>query len=144
MTSRLIKSVWDREDFVKLLENRRFPFTVTITEGQKRSIEQNKLQRMWLREASEQLADHSPEEYRAYCKLHFGVPILRNENDEFREAYDKHVRPHTYEDKLAFMSLPLDFPVTRLMKVKQKKRYLDEIYQHFSSLGVQLTNPEHG
>lgn len=108
-------------------------------EPPKRSDKQNRLQRKWLLEAAEQLKEYTPEEYRAYCKLHFGVPILRNENDKFRELYDRVVRPLSYEIKLEIMSIPIDFPVTRLMDKDQKKRCLDAIYQHFTGLGVFLT-----
>lgn len=81
------------------------------------------------------------EEYRAFCKLHFGVPILRNEHGEFRAKYDEKVKWRAYMDKLAFMAEPFDFPVTRLMTTRQHKKYLDAIYVHFTSLGFDLTDP---
>lgn len=140
----LVKSAADRDRVIAILKERKPPYLVSIKNGKHRSIEQNKLQRLWINEAAEQLGEYTPEEYRAYCKLHYGVPILRNEDDDFREAYDKHIRPHSYEDKLAMMAIPLDFPVTRLMKMGQKKRYLDDIYQHFFGLGVLLTEPDGG
>lgn len=105
----------------------------------KRSDKQNRLQRKWLLEAANQLKEYTAEEHRAYCKLHFGVPILRNENDKFREMYDRIVRPLSYETKLEIMSIPIDFPVTRLMDKDQKRRCLDAIYRHFTGLGVFLT-----
>lgn len=141
MTSRVIQSNEDRDSVMALIQSRKFPFTVAITDGRHRSIQQNKLQRMWLREAAEQLGEYTAEQYRAYCKLHFGVPILRSEDDDFRQQYDKHIRDKSYEDKLEIMAIPLDFPVTRLMKTGQKKRYLDDMYEHFSALGVILTEP---
>lgn len=142
MVTRVIKSVRDREDFKTLLDSYKLPCTVNLTKGKRVTYEQHKLENLWHREASEQLQDETPEEKRAYCKLHFGVPILRNENDDFRSAYDRVIRPHSYEDKLLMMSLPLDFPVTRLMTTGQKKRYLDDIWIHYTNLGVKLTDPE--
>src|SRR5690606_26105095 len=100
MTSRIVTTGADRDLVIELIKSYKLPFTVQITKGKNRSIEQNKLQRLWLNEAAEQLGDDTAEGYRAYCKLHFGVPILRGENEEFREAYDKIIRPHSYEDKL--------------------------------------------
>ena len=140
----VVNTASDRDRVIELLKKRKPPYLVSIKNGQHRSIEQNKLQHLWINEAAEQLGEDTPEGYRAFCKLHYGVPILRNENDDFREAYDKHIRPHSYEDKLAMMAIPLDFPVTRLMKMGQKKRYLDDIYHHFFGLGVLLTEPEGG
>ena len=144
MPSLVVETGADRDRAIAMLSNRKRPFSVTVKDGRNRSIEQNRLQRLWINEAAEQLKEDTPEGYRAYCKLHYGVPILRNEDDDFREAYDKHIRPHSYEDKLAMMAIPLDFPVTRLMKMGQKKRYLDDIFQHFFGLGVLLTEPDGG
>jgi hypothetical protein len=141
MTTRTLLNVGDREQFVKLLESYPFPCTVNVKKGKDRTIEQNKLQRLWMNEIAEQLGDDSPEGYRAYCKLHFGVPIMREE-EEFCAAYDKHIRPLPYETKLAFMAVPLDFPVTRLMTTKQKTAYLDAVHNEFTARGVRLTDPE--
>lgn len=141
MTTRVLLNVSDREGFVRLLESYKLPCTVTVKKGKDRSIEQNKLQRLWMNEIAEQLKDDSPEGYRAYCKLHFGVPIMR-EDDDFCEAYDKHIRALPYETKIAFMRVPLDFPVTRLMKTGQMTRYLDEVFAEFDGRGVRLTLPQ--
>jgi hypothetical protein len=40
------------------------------------------------------------------------------------------------------MRLPLDYAVTRLMKTGQKKRYLDDVWMHFTGLGFKLTKPK--
>jgi hypothetical protein len=108
----------------------------------KRSNEQNRLQRLWLNEISEQLGDQTPEEVRGFCKLMFGVPILRAENTAFRERYDAIVKPLPYELKMAMMQEPFDFAVTRNMSTNQKTRYLDALSKHFLELGIVLTNPE--
>lgn len=105
-----------------------------------RSIEQNKTQRLWCKEASQQ-GDQTAEEYRAFCKLHFGVPILRRDDEDFREVYDRLIRPRDYAEKLELMMEPIDFQVTRLMTTKQKAEYLTAMYQHFTGLGFRLTEP---
>lgn len=141
---KFIKTDKDKKALIELIQNNNKPITVTIEQGivGKRSEAQNKLQRLWLSEiASSPKADMTAEEYRAFCKLHFGVPILRNEDEKFREIYDKKVKWRSYQDKLAFMAEPFDFPVTRLMTVKQHKEYLDAIYVHFTGLGFELTDP---
>lgn len=144
MTTRVIAGAYERGQLCALINTKeKYPFTVKITEGRQRSNEQNKLQRMWLNEAAEQLGEYTTEEYRAYCKLVFGVPIMRAASDKFQEVYDRLIRPLDYHVKLEYMAVPLDFPVTRTMTVKQKREYLDAIYQHFHGLGVQLTEPAH-
>lgn len=141
MATRIIKSEHDRTMLLRFLENKKPPFTVTTTEGKHRSTEQNKLQRKWMLEISEQLGDMTPEEVRGYCKLTIGVPILRAQNEAFREKYDKIVRPLSYSQKLSIMMEPLDLPVTRIMTTAQKTEYLDGIIRHFSGQGIVLTIP---
>lgn len=141
MTSRIIQSEYDRKLFTRFIEQQKFPFTVSVETGRKRSVEQNKLQRLWMREISEQLGE-SPEYWRGYCKLTIGIPILRSENEEFRQRYDVVLRPLPYQQKLAIMTEPLDLPVTRLMTTKQKTDYLDQMFRHFSEQGVALTLPD--
>jgi hypothetical protein len=141
VTSRTLLNVSDREQYFELVRSYKFPCTVNVTKGKDRTIEQNRLQRLWINEAAEQLGDETAEAKRAYCKLHFGVPLLRAESEDFCVAYDKYIRPLPYEQKLAFMAVPLDFPVTRLMSTRQTHSYLEEMRAHFTSLGVQLTVP---
>lgn len=141
MSSRAIRNDADKVQAQRWLDSRRYPYTLSVVEGSPRSTEQNKLQRKWLLEAEEQ-GDMTAEEYRAYCKLHFGVPIMRRDSEDFKEKYDRILKPHSYEDKLTMMMVPLDFPVTRAMTTKQKTEYLDAMYNHFRGLGFQLTEPE--
>ena len=141
MSTIVVKSETDRAQLLRLLEHRKPPFTVNLTKGASRSIEQNRLQRLWLNEAAEQ-GDHTAEEYRAYCKLTIGVPILRAENEAFAEQYDRIVKPLPYETKLQLMMEPIDFPVTRLMTTKQKATYLDQMHRLLSEMGFRLTDPD--
>lgn len=143
MATRFIENEADRNALILLIQAREVPFSCSITKGRKRSYEQNRLQRLWINEIAEQLEDQTPEEIRGYCKLTIGVPILRAENEAFREKYDELVKPYSYEQKLAFMMEPLDMPVTRIMNTRQKKKYLDGIQDHFLAQGVVLTDPEH-
>jgi len=141
MTTRIIRNDFERERLIELIRSRKLPMTVQVTKGGIRSAEQNRLQRLWHIEAAEQLGDQTPEEKRAFCKLHHGVPILRFESEDFRVRYDAVFRPLPYETKLALMAEPFDFPVTRLMSSEQKTRYLDQVWKHYSDLGVALTDP---
>lgn len=142
MTQRVVENTGDIQSIVALLRHREKPCTVSITKGKPRSTKQNKLQRLWCREAAEQLGDESAEDKRAYCKLMFGCAILYHEDEDFAQAFDDVIRPLSYENKLKAMRLPLDMPCTRLMTTAQKKRYLDAIWDHFSGLGVKLTDPD--
>lgn len=73
--------------------------------------------------------------WKRYCKLHFGVGILRAEDEQFREVYDKSIKPLSYETKLAMMAY---WPVTSLMDKGQIGRYIDAMREYFEPLGVIL------
>src|SRR5690606_32297289 len=100
--------------------------------------EQNKLSFKWYKEISDQTGE-AVEDVRARCKLEIGVPILR-ENDSFRVTYDRLIRPLDYQDKLDLIR-DTDMPVTRLMKVDQMSRYMDEVFRRHAEFGIELTIP---
>lgn len=139
--NRSIQSDYDRDMASKLVANRPYPFTLTITDGKHRSTAQNRLQHMWMKEISEQKGDITPEEARAYCKLTIGIPILR-QNEAFRLRYDEILKPLSYEHKMAIMSEPINLPVTSLMSTKQLSEYLEGIIRHFGEQGIVLTMPD--
>ncbi len=141
MTTRFLETDHDRRMLIRFLETQPLPLTVSLSKGGVRTLKQNKLQRLWLGEIADQLGDQSAEDIRGYCKLTIGVPILRAENESFRERYDAVVKPLPYEQKIALMMEPLDFPVTRLMTTKQHTAYLDGVHRHFSERGIMLTDP---
>ena len=140
--NRTIQNDYDRDMAAKLVANRPYPFTLSITDGKHRSTAQNRLQNMWFKEIAEQKGDITPAEARAYCKLTIGIPILRDQNEAFRIRYDEIVKPLPYEQKIAFMSEPLNLPVTSLMNTKQFTEYLDGIIRHFGEQGIVLTMPD--
>lgn len=142
--SRIVENEQNRGMLIKFIQSKKLPFVATITDGRGRTTKQNKLQRKWMTEVSEQLGDCTPEEVRAYCKLAIGVPILRAENEAFRIKYDEVVKPLPYATKLAIMAEPLDMPITRLMTTAQKKKYLDQVFKHYSEQGLVLTMPKEG
>lgn len=109
-------------------------------QAEDRSAAQNRLAFLWYKAAADQLQDETAEDKRAFCKLTMGVPI-RREDEKFREVYDRVIRPLTYEQKLALMVSPIDFPITRDMGVKEMCRYLEAMEVYFSPL-IDLPRPE--
>ncbi len=141
MTTRVIRNQDDLQALARLLNSRRLPVTVTIAQGKPRTVDQNRLQRMWCQEVADQLGDRPAEEIRGDAKLRFGVPILRAEHPAFCEKYDRLIKPRPYAEKLELMMEPIDFPVTRLMTTKQKAAYLDQFAAFYAQQGVHLTMP---
>lgn len=141
MTSRIIETEYERRQFIRFIEGHKLPMTASVAAAGKRTAKQNRLSRLWMLEIARDLDGWDAEYARGYSKLHFGVPILRAEDEAFCSRYDAVIRPLPYEAKIALMMVPLDLPVTRLMNTKQQTAYLDAVHRHFSAEGVALTDP---
>jgi hypothetical protein len=96
----------------------------------KRTTSQNAIIHCWYNDIDKQL--NTPVgETRCHSKLYFGVPILRAENEGFREGYDRLIKHRmTKEEKLELMRW---FPVTSLMSKKQLTRYAESMQHYYSS-----------
>lgn len=141
MPTRSIETDADRKMLDTFLSRQKLPFTVTIEKGKLRSNKQNRYQRQLMIDIASQMGE-SAEYWRGYCKLHFGVGIVKASNEAFAEAYDRTVKGLPYGVKLDIMQEPLDLPVTRLMSTKQHAEYLDAIQRHFLQQGLELTDPQ--
>lgn len=139
MSHRIIDSDTDLDALVTLLSGLKKPFTVEWVQGRDRSRDQNALQFLWAKEAAEQLGDRTTNDVRYRWKLEYGVPILREDSPDFREIYDKAIKPLPYELKLVAMAF---IPVTSEMKVRQMVRYLDTVQRECLQQGIVLTDPE--
>ena len=102
--------------------------TVTVMHGKKRSLDQNAISHAWYSQVANELREDTPLGVKSFCKLHFGVPILRSELDGFREKYWSVVKPMSYPDKLELMEW---FPVTSLMTTPQLSQYLEKVQDHY-------------
>lgn len=131
------------DDMVMVKDDGVFLVTIkSLSKRDQRSIDQNRLQFKWYSDSAKQ-GDSTAVEYRAYCKLHFGVKLLRAQDEEFRAIYDRVIRPLQYADKLNLMIEPIDLPITSRMSVETMAKYLKEVSDHFLGLGFQLTKFEH-
>lgn len=106
-----------------------------------RSLAQNRTAWQWYRDAERQ-GDQTADEYRAICKLHCGIPILRRDSVSYREEYNRVLLPLPYESKLALMSDKFDFGVTRRMNVAQHSEFLDRVRDELEgNHGIKLSDP---
>lgn len=101
---------------------------IVIKTGKDRSIPQNAIEHVWFEQLARELREDTALGYKCYCKLHHGVPILRTEDEEFREAYDSVIKPLTYEKKLVAMRC---WPVTSLMSKPQLTAFLEAVQADF-------------
>lgn len=125
-----IREAWGKHHYLR----------VTIKTGKDRSLDQNAISHTWYEQVARELREDAAEGVKAECKLRFGVPILRAEDDDFREMYDASIKLHlSYQQKLKAMRF---LPVTSLMTVQQLSRYLEDMQRHYAERGVLLEFPE--
>jgi hypothetical protein len=141
MPTKIIRDPAHVDALANILRERKLPITVTWTQGAPRSNAQNRLAQRWFTDIATQLGDQTHEDVRAECKLRFGVPILRAENEAFRTSYDRVLKALPYEQKLDAIKA-FDLPTTRLMTQKQMTAFMDEMHHHWIKQGVRLTDPE--
>jgi hypothetical protein len=142
MSKHVINSEIGLQTFIgslrELWKSRRY-LEVSIKEGKARSVEQNAVMHGWFGQVARELREDDERGVKRFCKLHFGVPLLRAEDEEFREAYDQVVRPLAYEDKLKAMDI---LPVTSRMTTIQLDKCMTDIQDHFRTRGVVLVYPK--
>lgn len=106
--------------------------------GKDRSLDQNAISHAWYEQIARELREDDALGWKSYCKLHLAVPILRAEDEEFRESYDLVIKPLTYEKKLIAMKC---WPVTSIMTKPQLSKYLEAMRDDFHAKGVLLEFP---
>ena len=122
----------------ELWHSRRY-LQVSVIEGKGRSIEQNAVMHGWFGQVARELRQDDARGVKRYCKLHFGVPILRAEDEDFRAAYDRVIKPLPYADKLVAMDI---LPVTSAMTTIQLDTCMTDIQEHYAKQGVVLVYPK--
>lgn len=120
------------------------PHLFSIKEYTKdRSIAQNKLLQLWNKQIHEQrkkineMPIDTKGQIRAFNKVKFGVPIML-EDPDFENSW-RLATSHLNYFALLEVVEHLDIPVTRLMKVKQFKRHLEDLELFWTQKGVVLT-----
>ena len=139
MPHRIIRSLAEFEDFVRLGRTLKWPQTFEWRQGADRSLNQNDLQFLWANETARQRGDCDFNEVRCDWKLRHGVPILRRDNADFRAFYDRSLKHLPFEQKLVAMQF---IPVTSEMGVRQMTEYLDAVQRECAEQGIILTDPE--
>lgn len=119
--------------------DKKLPYKVVVTPGSEtRTDRQRRLQFLWYRERAKQFGN-TPKYEQRYCKLVFGIPILRCDDDEFNDFYAGTIDHLEYNRQLVAM----DFvEVTRHFSVKQNVEYLNDIENDSIENGCTLTHPE--
>ena len=104
--------------------------------GEKRSGPQNNMQYAWYSEIAK-FEQQTAREIRGFCKLEFGIPILRDE-PSFDKYWCKYWESrYTYEELLFLLGGEM-VSVTRLFNKAQETRYLNDIQFFYANKGLIL------
>ena len=145
MTEKIVHSIKSQEDAAQMIRDLALDGTNWIVkverQSKRRSLDQNALSHQWYADIARQREDMTVSEIRAECKLTCGVPILRRDNEKFRETYDRCLADRSYEAQMEFIEFT-ELPVTRLMSKKQLSEYMDKISAICRSRGIVLTHPD--
>lgn len=114
---------------------------VSMRPGKDRTLDQNALWFALYQRISDVLGMDDVEDARRYCKLHFGVPIMRKADADFRDGWNRLFLDLPYEVKLRLMGPcamfgPDGFPVTRLFNRAQGIAYTEAVVAEFTEKGV--------
>ncbi len=113
----------------------RSKFLRMIVREKVRSLNQNDQAHVWYEQISLELREDTPLGVKCISKLNVGVPMMRAIDSDFREFYDKFIRPKPYDDKVDAMKY---VPVTSLMPVDTASQYLEELQRFWAQRGVVL------
>lgn len=142
MTKHILNSEIGLQSFIgtlrELWHSRRY-LEISVKEGKGRSVEQNAVMHGWFGQVARELREYDARGVKRFAKLHFGVPILRAEDDDFRAAYDRVIKPLPYADKLVAMDI---LPVTSVMTTIQLDACMTDIQDHYAKQGVVLVYPK--
>ena len=114
---------------------------VSLRPGKDRTLDQNTLWFALYERIAQMTQIGDVEDARRYCKLHVGVPIMRADDADFRDGWNRIFLNLPYEQKLELMGDcpifgPDGFPVTRLFNRAQGIAYTDRIVDEFAAKGV--------
>lgn len=127
-------------DLLRELFRRHRYFSFTPKFGRGRSLDQNAITHVWYQQIADIKGDDDARGVKRYCKLHFGVPILRAEDADFRATWNRAIlHTLTYEQKLDAMDI---LPVTSLMTTRQISRYMEDMQNHWRQHGIVLEFPK--
>lgn len=141
MPTKVIRNEAHIDALADLLRGRKLPLTVSWSQGDSLSKQQQRLSFRWYQDIARQLGDQDSEDVRADCKVTFGVPILSADDDAFRSDWARSIGRFNHEGQRKIVKR-FQVPVTSLMKVAQMTAYLDAVQKCYLPQGIRLTDPE--
>lgn len=116
------------------------PFTISIGDGDKRTLSQNSLLHKWFAQIATHLGDRTAMQVKGQCHVAYGVPIRRRD-PIWSRVWERMFDGLTYEQQCFLFERGI-LAMTREMSVKELTEYMDAVQQHYRAEGVPLTDPD--
>lgn len=101
-----------------------------------RSLPQNALWAVWYSQIARWSdKNHTTHDIKCFCKLHFGVLLLRQQDRTFREFYDENIRHLEYDKKMVFMEI---VPITSKLSKHNGQKYQSAVQKYYAENGLTL------
>ena len=108
---------------------------IQIQNATHRSLDQNDLSFELYNRIGQAMYGGDSDLARRECKLRHGVPLLRENDPQFKQIYDSVIKGQDYETKLKIMAY---LPVTSRMSKKVFTQYANRVIDAYSAEGVDL------
>lgn len=107
---------------------------------EKRTLDQNSMINALYGQVASQAEDLAVIDVRRYCKLHYGIPLLRANSVTFNQFYVAAIIGMEYEQKIMLMDY-MDVTSAKEFSVKMGTEYIDTIIREYSKQGYSLLHP---
>ena len=141
MPTKLIRLPEHVDALSEILKSRKFPMTVSWTQGAPQSEAQRRLSFRWYQDVARQLGDRDSGDVRAEAKVMFGAPILCDDSEPFKMSWEALRARFQHEEIVAFVKAT-ELPVTSIMLLPQMSKYMTTIGDYWRGQGIYLTDPE--
>lgn len=114
---------------------------VNITEDKEtRTSQQNRTLHMWFGEIAKHLEDWDAHGIKGVCHRKWGLTI-RLRDPQFAWVWERSGKQMPYEKQCSLLASGI-LSVSSEMSTKELSEYMDAMFQHYTSEGIRLTDPE--
>lgn len=140
MTKRHCMTKEDAEKVAGYLVGLPLPFSVSIGEGEKRTLSQNALLHKWFGEIAAQRGDVDAHHVKGECHRKWGLTI-RLRDEAFAYVWKRTGAGLTFEQQRNFLASGV-LNVSSAMTTKELTEYMDAMERDYRSRGFRLTDPD--
>jgi len=128
------------ERLASMLVGLPLPFSLTIGDGDARSLSQNALIHKWFGEVSRHFGDMTAVQIKGQCHHKHGL-VIKRRNEQFAWVWKQTGEKLNYEQQCRYLASGT-LNISSGMTVKELTEYMDAMKIDYAEQGVFLTDPE--